>query len=71
MINLADKGKWHLAFRTRNKVEEIYYIVCLEPEDYKQFLQDFNSDGGFNLNERAILRFFDNLGLDIRKKIKD
>ena len=67
MTNIMDKGDKHLRFRERNGDEELYYILCLEPEDYAEFIDDCLIIY-MDASENKILEHFNELGLDIREK---
>ena len=68
IVNILDKGEKHLRIRKKNGEDEIYWILCLEPGDYAEFIDDcliiYCPDAG----EEVILKHFKSLGFDIRMK---
>ena len=71
MTNILDKGEKHLRIRKKSGEDEIYWILCLEPGDYAEFIDDcliiYCPDAG----EEVILKHFKSLGFDIRMKKED
>ena len=64
-MNVVDCGDMTVKTRTRNGKVEVYYRVCLDEQDYMEFLGGCRFLG---LMHRDVLSFFNELGLDIRQK---
>lgn len=68
IVNILNKGEKHLRIRKKNGEDEIYWILCLEPKDYAEFIDDCLIIYCPDTGENNILKFFNELGLDIRRK---